>query len=348
MRIVVVGKSGAGKSSLINYILGQEARETGAGRAVTERGFYEVTGRIHHEPVTLIDSFGIEAEKSERWTDDWERFIARHSYATRPAHWVHAVLYAVSAQGGRLEPFEIAFLRTIRASGLPVIIALTKSDGMTEKEVTTLLDTIERELAVEQEASELFICPVVSVAYENVFGESVETSGRDALIQTMVRAARTMVETQLPRRIVREVKKEMLYEAACIRQAATPKEAKARQQHALQTFVDATYEPIVMDELHAFFKEAPSAVGRGEEKEPFHWSLDTFRELTLDQTPEFVWHAAKEMFGALQQLNPVMKKDRYADEYVTETSAFLADSHAAIEEAVRLALTEQKEEEVDR
>ena len=36
--ILIAGKSGVGKSSLLNYIFGEEVAETGAGKPVTAEG----------------------------------------------------------------------------------------------------------------------------------------------------------------------------------------------------------------------------------------------------------------------------------------------------------------------
>ena len=39
--ILIAGKSGVGKSSLLNYIFGEEVAETGAGKPVTAEGLHE-------------------------------------------------------------------------------------------------------------------------------------------------------------------------------------------------------------------------------------------------------------------------------------------------------------------
>ena len=39
--ILIAGKSGVGKSSLLNYIFGEEVSPTGAGKPVTAEGLHE-------------------------------------------------------------------------------------------------------------------------------------------------------------------------------------------------------------------------------------------------------------------------------------------------------------------
>ena len=45
--ILIAGKSGVGKSSLLNYIFGEEVAETGAGKPVTAEGLHEYLSLIH-------------------------------------------------------------------------------------------------------------------------------------------------------------------------------------------------------------------------------------------------------------------------------------------------------------
>ena len=40
INVLLIGKSGAGKSALLNYLLGEEAELTGSGKPVTGKGVF--------------------------------------------------------------------------------------------------------------------------------------------------------------------------------------------------------------------------------------------------------------------------------------------------------------------
>ena len=68
--ILIVGRTGAGKSSLINYISGKEVARVGVGRPVTTRDELDsYRTNFMGVDIRLFDSWGIEADK----TDDWKR-----------------------------------------------------------------------------------------------------------------------------------------------------------------------------------------------------------------------------------------------------------------------------------
>ena len=68
--VVAIGKTGVGKSTLVNYIFGRHVRTTGVGRPVTARGFHREPGEIAGVPLMFFDSWGLEVSKHKEWRDD--------------------------------------------------------------------------------------------------------------------------------------------------------------------------------------------------------------------------------------------------------------------------------------
>jgi len=73
INVLILGKTGVGKSSLVNYLYGRDIAVAKTGRPVTARGFHR------HEPfmyksllVTVYDSWGLEADKVSEWYNDLE------------------------------------------------------------------------------------------------------------------------------------------------------------------------------------------------------------------------------------------------------------------------------------
>lgn len=125
--ILVVGRTGAGKSSLINTALGEKLAVTGAGRPITQS--YEV---FQHPLVTMIDSKGWEggAEGEQRFREDTARLL-KDRRTTNPDDHIHIVWYAVSAPDARFEDFEAQLVREA-FGGIPVLFVLTKCDIVAE------------------------------------------------------------------------------------------------------------------------------------------------------------------------------------------------------------------------
>ena len=67
VNIIVAGKTGVGKSSLINYIFGKEVAKVGDGQPVTQE-IQEYD--LENDNITLFDTKGIEAKDYEKTLDN--------------------------------------------------------------------------------------------------------------------------------------------------------------------------------------------------------------------------------------------------------------------------------------
>ena len=93
-KILLLGKTGVGKSSFINYFLGKELAKTGAGKPITQEiTAYEVDdGRY---PIEIFDSKGIEAKTANEQKNDIKsmRMSAICSHLTRRGYVVEGGLF---------------------------------------------------------------------------------------------------------------------------------------------------------------------------------------------------------------------------------------------------------------
>jgi energy-coupling factor transporter ATP-binding protein EcfA2 len=150
--VLVLGKSGAGKSSLLNYLWGDVIANTGTGRPVTERSSAEEIGIYANEPLgvsedlelVIFDSWGMEADKADEWNRIIRKETEKREASSKIEDWFHAVIYCVSAKGARIEDFEIKkVVQPLIDAGYAVIFALTKCGVASDYEKQRVRETID-------------------------------------------------------------------------------------------------------------------------------------------------------------------------------------------------------------
>ena len=146
--VVIAGKTGVGKSSLINYLYGENVMKTGVGKPVTQRGFEPVECQINEMPVKLFDSWGLEVGKDEEWLKMLEEELKRRDTGKPVQDWFHSVFYCIGASGLRIEDFDIKIIDKFSKANYKVVIALTKADTISEDAEREFIEIIKKELSM--------------------------------------------------------------------------------------------------------------------------------------------------------------------------------------------------------
>ena len=141
---VIVGQTGVGKSTLINYLYGQKIANVGIGKPVTKNGFHPIDFEINGLAVTLFDSWGLEVGKMDQWLLELkEEFKCRD--VDQPADkWFHSVFYCIQAGGHRIQECDIKIIKTFKEQNYKISVILTKCDQVSEE--------VENELKKELQA----------------------------------------------------------------------------------------------------------------------------------------------------------------------------------------------------
>ena len=139
----VFGKTGVGKSTIINAVFGEQVAETGIGAPVTQ-GSHLYTGV--HGSLGLIDTRGLEMGRDDKaLLADLKKFV--HERRSLPlSEQMHAAWYCVRALDRRFEDSEETFIRALHALGVPMIMVFTQvpvRDGQFHPDAVELARQIE-------------------------------------------------------------------------------------------------------------------------------------------------------------------------------------------------------------
>ena len=184
LNIIVAGKTGVGKSTLINSVFRENLAETGMGRPVTTH-MRRITKKDF--PLVVYDTRGFELGKSVQ--DDVKEEVMktiRDGLACNDiSKAIHCIWYCINAASNRIEPEEIEWLRELGAENemtqVPIIVVLTQC--FSKKKAQEMRKAVEDEnLNVVQ------IVPVLAQDYEIDEEYVAKAFGLDVLIRVMSEA----------------------------------------------------------------------------------------------------------------------------------------------------------------
>ncbi|MFC0386880.1 GTPase [Muricoccus vinaceus] len=170
INIIVAGRTGTGKSTLINAVFGEHFAKTAMGRPVTQHAtWYE---RENH-PLRILDTKGLETSE---YVETWKALkdeIAKGRSSADPRQHIHIGWVCVQEPALRFEDAEQKLVEALKNEGIPTAVVLTKHGMFPE-----FKDEIEK-LARMADA----IVPVRALP----MGGFRDTAGLPELVQTTFR-----------------------------------------------------------------------------------------------------------------------------------------------------------------
>lgn len=177
--VLVIGKTGVGKSGFINYLFEKEVAQSDAGKPQTKEGFHEHILEIQGlPPANVFDSWGLEADKHEKWMELLNKELAKRGTSKPAQEWFHSVFYCIQASGHRVEPADVAIVNRLIEQKYPVTILLTKSDLVSLEDEKKMQETVNQEFQGKVKAIP------ISIGAETRSGKT-ESFGREKVIASI-------------------------------------------------------------------------------------------------------------------------------------------------------------------
>ncbi len=121
--VLIAGRTGVGKSTLINSIFHGRMAATGHGRPVTRAARFISKEGV---PLGIWDTRGLELEDFEETLDELTRLVERRAADPDPKHHIHVAWLCVHEDGRRVEAAERNLCCTLHEH-MPVLGVITKA-----------------------------------------------------------------------------------------------------------------------------------------------------------------------------------------------------------------------------
>ena len=123
LNILIVGKTGVSKSTLINTIFDEKLAKSGTGKPITQE--IKCYTSTKQPDLAIYDTRGLELNTPDTITNI-EQFL-QDNHSKDPEQQIHIVWFCIAEPSRRLEPTEIELFKAIKQHNFPLVAVITKA-----------------------------------------------------------------------------------------------------------------------------------------------------------------------------------------------------------------------------
>ena len=201
--VLIIGKSGSGKSSLLNYLFGCKMQETGAGRPVTPKELFEFEYDYDDEfKIHIYDTWGLEPDRAE----EWKSLImgkVQECDAKEISQWFNTIIFCLNGNSQLVEEFELAYMRELINEKNNIVVAIThcyENEGEMKDQHMTQRLLLDADIPKE---NIIYVSSVEGAA--TIGGLCAKKFGRDEIFTAIIQNLWTSLRSKVPYNIEKKL-----------------------------------------------------------------------------------------------------------------------------------------------
>ena len=195
INLIILGKTGVGKSSFCNYIFDKDIFKKGIGKPVTtwKENFQMHSTEFDKYTLNIYDTVGIEPNNFNRWIEELNTFISkRNDYVNQhPSNWIHGAFYLINGTQARIESTEIKTIKTLFQNISNIHAVITNADKANDEQKKSLREKLMNEISHNLPITE--ICSVNSKTRK----KKSEPYGKEEVLKVFLTSLRNNIKPQL-------------------------------------------------------------------------------------------------------------------------------------------------------
>lgn len=180
--ILLIGMSGAGKSSFANYLFGTDAFTTAVGLPETtwNENFQKSSLIKDDIEINVYDSVGLEHTNIEQWRKEAKDFLDTMAEKDNVSDILHAFFYVINAKSARAVDMDLNIINQIQNDyNITTAIVLSNCDAAAENEI------VELEQLIKEKCHNTETIRVCSISKKRRVGESKPFGKEEAIAKVL-------------------------------------------------------------------------------------------------------------------------------------------------------------------
>lgn len=190
--VLIIGKTGTGKSSFANYLFDVDKFTTGSGEPVTSwaENFQAYHFKKNGIKINVFDSVGLEPDNQKKWMIELDKFLAQKQSQKNPNKIIHTLFYVINASSARIELGEIDKIKEIKQKyDIDGAIALTHCDVADGDTLSCLEKTCKQ--------GNLKSIKICSISRKTRAGVESQKYGKDEAIKILLNSSYEKIRKEL-------------------------------------------------------------------------------------------------------------------------------------------------------